>query len=123
MVASPNPIAATSSLDPVISGLGILSNLTGAGAPAGPALSGGNPLFNDRNYINVAPVGVNLGEILRNWEGDPANGGFGYAGTSRLLGGQSGVSGGVSVQGGIGAAPIILIAGAGLALLYLLRRK
>lgn len=47
------------------------------GGPSGPAISGGNPLFSGRNAINVAPVGVNLGSILKNFEGSPANGGDG----------------------------------------------
>mgnify|MGYP006279884981 CR=1 FL=1 len=33
--------------------------------------------FNGRSYINVAPVGLNLGEILRQYKGPPENGGLG----------------------------------------------
>ncbi len=64
-----------------------LPNLTG-----GPALSkaGGDPIFSDRNAINVAPVGVNLGEILRVFEGPPENGGAGLEIFSRYFGDRNG---------------------------------
>ena len=40
----------------------------------------------DRSVINVSPVAVNLGEILRNFnEGSPPNGGFGINGPSRYM--------------------------------------
>lgn len=45
-----------------------------------------NPATSDRNYINVAPTGLNLGEILKNLAtGDPANGGAGAVGLEKFL--------------------------------------
>lgn len=96
------------------------------GGMAGPATSGGEQTgFNDRNVINIAPVGTNIGEILRNFEGDPANGGFGLEARSRFLFGDQqplqasfGLSGAQSNL----ILPALLLAG-GAAVFFLIRRR
>lgn len=124
MVAPVAAAAAPSIFNPLFSGLGTAASglLTGAGQ-AGPALSGGNPLFSDRNYINVAPVGVNLGEILRNWEGPTENGGFGLEKKTRL--GQD-VSFKASLLGSevgfsTGILPVLLLVGGSVFLFWALK--
>ncbi len=62
------------------------SSIPNIGGAAGPATSGNENQFNDRNQINIQPVGVNIGEILRNFEGPSENGGFGLETRSRYLG-------------------------------------
>ena len=97
-------------------------NLPGfTGGAAGPAVSGGDLRFSDRNLINVAPVGVNLGEILRNFEGPAENGGFGLETRSRYINGSR-ASGGVAVQAGFGGAGLLLIVAAGAAAVFFFAR-
>ena len=94
-----------------------------SGTP-GTAISGGSPLFNDRSVINIAPVGVNLGEILRNFSGPPANGGFGLdIPGNKFLDGGAQVTGSVGVKGKVGGSTIALIGGALLVFILLKRRK
>jgi hypothetical protein len=60
---------------------GILSGLL-QGAGGGPTVS----KLVDMSSIDVAPVGVNLGEIVKPYqEGSPANGGYGITLPSRYL--------------------------------------
>lgn len=62
-------------------GVPIPSMTGGAAAP-----SGSEGAYSNRNPINVAPVGVNLGAILQPFnEGGPENGGFGLDLMSRYV--------------------------------------
>lgn len=59
--------------------------LGGMTAPPPAAISSADGLsVSDRSVVNVAPVGFNLGEIIRAFEGPPENGGFGIDKGSRL---------------------------------------
>jgi len=63
----------------------VSSTLSGlAGEATGEALDTVRQSINDRSVINIAPIGVNLGEIIRPFnEGSPANGGYGLEIPSR----------------------------------------
>lgn len=111
---------------PSIPGLGSipgLSNLTGGlKTNSAKSLSTGTDVFNDRLNINVAPIGVNVGEIFRNFSGPSENGGFGFSSPSlfsspsrsSLFGGKT-ISAGFNAGNSLGAkaslkAPFLLIA-------------
>ena len=102
----------------------LIPSLNLTGGAAGPAISGGNPLFNDRNYINIAPTGVNLGEIFRNFEGPPENGGAGLErGNLFVKAGLDGGLVGATIGGESFPLIVILIAGGLVLALFLGRRR
>lgn len=93
-----------------------LGNAIGGGsAPAPPQSFLGAP-----SYVNVQPVGVNLGAILQPFtQGAPANGGSGLDRVSRFLNGMSVSDGNVTLKGGgdtstdwffVGTAVVIALA-------------
>jgi hypothetical protein len=106
--------------------------LTAAGKLGGAAMGGKNAgltsqRINDRSAINVAPVGVNLGEILRPFrEGSPANGGYGIQTPSRWIGGESaGFSPKLAPQKATmdeGAVPVLILGGLAIAGLFVFRK-
>jgi len=61
-----------------------IANKVGSGQPSPPQSFLGAP-----SYVNVQPVGVNLGAVLQPFmEGSPQNGGSGLNYTSRFLNGM-----------------------------------
>lgn len=111
-------------------GSGLSSSILRPGASSA-AISGGNPISSDRNFVNIAPVGVNVGEIFRNLEGPTENGGFGLTRRSRLLNDNAGATllAGtlpLGLEGGVSAnVPTLLLfaAGAGILLLVIARAR
>ena len=104
----------------------VLSKALGGGKSAS-ARSGGTNVFNDRTYVTVQPVGVNVGEIFRNFEGPPSNGGFGFEQKS-LFKNPSKVnpvsfSAGVSGSAGVGNYILFAAVGAGILFFVYKRRK
>lgn len=91
--------------------------LQAAGGAAGPSEATSSADFTAN--VQVAPVGLNIGELLRNFEGPPANGGFGLERQSRLFGGGGVASANV---GGIGLSDVLLIGSVALAALLFIRR-
>lgn len=117
---------------PLASGFGSgLSSVFSRPGASSAAISGGNPISSDRNFVNIAPVGVNVGEIFRNLEGPPENGGFGLTRRSRLLNDNAGATllAGtlpLGLEGGVSAnVPILLLfaAGAGVLILVIARAR
>ncbi|KKN30030.1 hypothetical protein LCGC14_0838030 [marine sediment metagenome] len=110
------------SADSLLGGLAAFGgfNLPGfTGGAAGPAVSGAPNEFNDRNLIDIAPVGVNIGEILKNYDIPPENGGLGLTRASRFFGDTAS-----AVAGNLGSTvPVLLVvAAAGTALFFLIRK-
>lgn len=92
-----------------------IPNITGG--PSGPALSGGDPAFNGRNFIDIKPVNVNIGEIIKNFTGPPENGGLGLDVRSRYFGaglsaGNGGVQASVGSRNVVGLLVIVAIGAA-----------
>lgn len=89
------------------------------GGGPGPTTSAASPL----NHISVAPIGVNLGEILRGpLEGSPENGGVAADYLSRILGGNKQISLGGEIKG---SSPGFLlgIIGLGAAIFFITRAR
>ena len=108
--------------------------------PAGPAISGAEASYSDRNYINIAPVGVNLGEVLNQLAYPAENGGasfvpdtFGYvspnnSGTAGILASNKtyspAASGGSRAQiVGMPIKTVLIIGGLGVALFIILKAR
>lgn len=86
--------------------------------PPGNAFA--DPFFNDRSFVNVAPVGVNLGEILREMNsGPPENGGLGISLQSPVL--EANV--GAAVPRRVDIATVAIIGGGLIVLAIFLRRR
>ena len=99
--------------------------LQGLGAALGGSLPPNVSRAQASNYINVAPVGVNIGEIVRPYnEGSLTNGGYGIPLASRFIDGLSGRQTVEALGGGsVTVSPLILAAGAGAVVLVLLAFK
>jgi len=104
-----------------------------AGAVANKVLGGGQPstpqaFYGAPSYVNVQPVGVNLGAILQPYlEGSASNGGSGLNYTSRFLNGTNSLDTGyTTLRGSEGnsSGVIVVCAFLGLfALAYTLKNR
>ena len=97
-------------------GLGIAEQTSAAGK-----VQEANAEWNDRSYVNIAPVGVNLGAILDPYnQGSAQNGGFGLELMSRYApAARDNAS--LSVSAGLGSylLPILLLGGGLLVFMFL----
>lgn len=105
---------------PLASALGSIGASAVAPSPTAPALSGAEALYADRTYINIAPVGVNIGEILKALDSGPLEtGGSGFM-LSSFFGGQPTV--GTQSQG-MSLTTMALLLGGGLLVLFLVKSQ
>ena len=85
-----------------------------SGGPATGGTAASNPIFG--GSVQVSNPGINLGEILSNFEGPPENGGFGleksWRGTSSI-----------AMQSSVGGFPLWMIATAGFATLVVFMKR
>lgn len=120
--ATGNPLGAITG--PLATGFGSgLSGVFSRPGASSAAISGGNPISSDRTMVNIAPVGVNVGEIFRNLEGPPENGGLGLVRRNRFLADSADtrlIAGSLplGLEGGVSAnVPTLLLIAAGAGLL------
>ena len=106
------PITTTAAA--VMAGGNVLSSVLGGGG-GGPVPGG---MISDRSPINIAPTGVNFGEIIKPYsQGSPANGGMGlnppsrYTGKSDMQYNTSLASMKTSTKNGLSKPLIVLLVG------------
>lgn len=118
-----------------IPGVGFLKSLSGLGGlgagfrSSSAASKSGGGFSQDRTFINVQPVGVNVGELFKNFEGPTSNGGYGFERKSLFPmdhGGQNSTpaSFNLGVSGGANIGTTLLIVGvAGAIAFFVLKKK
>lgn len=94
----------------------ILPGLTGGEAKASGVLVERETLVAPN--IQIAPTAVNLGEMLKVFEGPPENGGLGVSRPSLFDRGQLGLA-----QASLNVGPMVLLVAAGAAVLILARKR